>query len=84
VNEAEVLARALEIARGIAERSIEPIAGAAAIWVLSSENDRACFDELRAFIAAASQWDEVPMERAGLIQNARLAADDLLALHPEA
>jgi hypothetical protein len=58
MTDEEVMRAALEIAREIVEGSMTPIAGAARIWVLSSENARACFGELKGFIAVASQWDD--------------------------
>jgi hypothetical protein len=84
VDDAEVMHRAVQVARDIVQGSVSPTAGAASIWVPSSENDRACFGELKAFIAAAAQWDEAPEHRAALAADARRAAEELLARHPEA
>ena len=50
----------------------------------SSENNGACFDELREFIAAASQRDELPQYREALATDSRRAAEKLIALQGNA
>jgi len=75
---------AVRIAREIVDGTISASAGAARIWVLSSENNGACFDELREFIAAASQRDELPQYREALATDSRRAAEKLIALQGNA
>lgn len=81
LSDEEVLRAALVIAASMVDGTVSPHAGAAQVWALSSENGQAYFDELRAFIAAASQYDEAVEHRLALAGDALLAARELLARH---
>lgn len=79
LSDGEVLRQAMVIAAAMMDGTVSAHAGAAQVWALSSENAQAAFDELRGFVAAASQYDKAPDHRDALAADALQAARDLLA-----